>query len=112
MKLASYTIADDRRSITCHRCGRTSYNFNDVANLYCGHCHRFHEDGLPIWTIYDHPTDFPDSFVARKFVFGRPTDAILTAPTLDELRRKLADIGLVALTRSPGDDPKIVETWI
>lgn len=25
--------------ITCPRCARTSYNPNDVAEGYCGHCH-------------------------------------------------------------------------
>jgi hypothetical protein len=26
-------------SYTCLRCGRTSYNENDVQHRYCGHCH-------------------------------------------------------------------------
>ena len=43
--MSGYTITPDRTAITCHRCGRTSYNFRDVARLYCGFCHRFHEDG-------------------------------------------------------------------
>ena len=30
-------------SITCPRCGRTSYNRNDVRERYCGACHEFHE---------------------------------------------------------------------
>lgn len=30
--------------ITCHRCGLTSANPNDVSNKFCGFCHRFHED--------------------------------------------------------------------
>jgi hypothetical protein len=38
------TIAPDGRSITCHRCGMTSHNSNDVAHRYCGFCKRFHED--------------------------------------------------------------------
>jgi hypothetical protein len=41
-----YTIAEDGKSITCHACGRTSYNMNDVANCYCGNCHVFFEVGL------------------------------------------------------------------
>jgi len=40
----NYTIASDGRAITCHRCGRTSFNANDVAQRYCGHCHMFHDD--------------------------------------------------------------------
>jgi hypothetical protein len=40
----SYTIADDGKSITCHRCGKTSYHIEDVRHRYCGHCHIFHDD--------------------------------------------------------------------
>jgi hypothetical protein len=39
-----YTIAEDGCSITCHRCGRTSYNAGDVENHYCGACKIFHDD--------------------------------------------------------------------
>lgn len=31
-------------SITCPRCGRTSWNENDVRERYCGACHVFHGD--------------------------------------------------------------------
>jgi Zn finger protein HypA/HybF involved in hydrogenase expression len=44
MQNASYTISADGRSITCHHCGMTSYNRNDIAQRYCGHCHLFHDD--------------------------------------------------------------------
>lgn len=44
-KPASYVIADDGKSITCVRCGSTSYNLNDVKERYCGHCKRFHVEG-------------------------------------------------------------------
>jgi ribosomal protein L37E len=30
-------------AIQCLRCGRTSYNPRDVEELYCGHCHIFHD---------------------------------------------------------------------
>jgi ribosomal protein S27AE len=32
------------RSITCPRCGRTSYNAGDIVNRYCGYCHAFHDE--------------------------------------------------------------------
>jgi ribosomal protein L37E len=41
MDWMGYSIADDGKSITCHRCGRTSYNINDVVNRYCGACKIF-----------------------------------------------------------------------
>jgi len=31
-------------SITCPRCGKTSYNLNDVRERYCGFCHVFLDD--------------------------------------------------------------------
>jgi len=38
----SYVLVDGGKAIKCLVCGRTSYNPNDVVNLYCGHCHTFH----------------------------------------------------------------------
>lgn len=29
----------DQPSITCPRCGRTSYHPGDIENSYCGYCH-------------------------------------------------------------------------
>jgi len=31
-------------SITCLRCGLSSFHPTDVAEKYCGRCHVFHED--------------------------------------------------------------------
>lgn len=31
------------RAIQCLKCGRVSWNPNDVAYLYCGYCHQFHD---------------------------------------------------------------------
>ncbi len=33
----------DGESITCFRCGMTSYNLQDMYRRYCGNCHVFHE---------------------------------------------------------------------
>ncbi len=30
------------KSITCPKCGKISYNENDIKNRYCGQCHKFH----------------------------------------------------------------------
>jgi hypothetical protein len=42
--MKSYTIAADGKSITCHRCGKTSYHIEDVRHRYCDFCHIFHDD--------------------------------------------------------------------
>lgn len=69
------------------------------------------KDEVANWTIYDHPKDYPDKFVARKFVLDKPTDETITGNTLDEVRRKLPR-GLVRFNRHETDDPVIVETWL
>ena len=33
-------------AIECKLCGRLSYHPQDIANRYCGCCHKFHEEGL------------------------------------------------------------------
>lgn len=68
-------------------------------------------DPLPLWVIYDRPTDMPNAFVARKWLNDVPTHEVLQAGTLDGLR-SLLPRGLHLLPRDPADDPKIVEVWI
>lgn len=43
-----YTIAADGKSITCHRCGRTSYAPGDVQHLWCDSCGTFHARKLTV----------------------------------------------------------------
>lgn len=67
------------------------------------------------WTIFTHPEDFPEHYVARRWVTSEvgalPTEDVLIADTLEELRAKLPR-GLVLTHRMPQDDPAIVEIWI
>jgi len=70
---------------------------------------------LSMWTIYDHPTDRPDVFIARLWLVDHEgwkfTRETREAQTLDEVRGMLPR-GLTCLSRAPIDDPKIVETWL
>lgn len=70
---------------------------------------------LLIWTVYDHPLDYPDSFIARLSVVDAAgvyaTNKILSADSLLALRNKIPG-GLYCLPRAPVDDPCIVECWI
>lgn len=70
-----------------------------------------------MWTVYDRPLDYPDKVVARRWEVGpggsvTATPDVLGAETLDDIRRFFEDRGLYCLTRQPGDDPAIVETWL
>lgn len=76
------------------------------------------DDALYMWTVYDHPTDMPDKFVARLFAIARlsptpsPTETVIVADALDDLRGAMRKRGLTCLARDPSDDPKIVEVWL
>lgn len=71
---------------------------------------------LEMWTVYDHPRDFPEYFVARKFLVegrqARPTAQVVACGQLAPLREWLAERGLVPLARNDGDDSVIVESWV
>jgi len=75
---------------------------------------------LDMWTVYDHPRDFPNVFVARRWYIDMSgsaakivaTDDTLEANTLHMLRVTLMQMGKTCLHRMPGDDPKIVEVWV
>ncbi len=66
---------------------------------------------LPMITVYKHPKDYPEQYVARVWDANRPTNLIALADTLDELREAIPQ-GMYNLGRQPQDDPCIVEVWI
>lgn len=66
--------------------------------------------------IYDHPTDYPDSFIARKFhiVNEKPvanTVIFSRGDTLKDVRRTIPK-GMGQVKRHGSDELSIVETWI
>lgn len=71
-------------------------------------------EGLAIWTIIERPSDYPDEFIARKWIVAEgvaaPTGDIVTGPTLQSVRDQIPP-GLYCFTRAPEDDPNIVESW-
>jgi len=71
---------------------------------------------LRMWTVYKHPSDYPNDYVARLFEVDadgpRATASIVISPSLEFLREQMMDMRLVCLTRDEGDDPVIVETWL
>jgi len=72
---------------------------------------------LANWTVYERPRDYPDGYIARKWVILRgaaepfPTNEIVVGTTLDDVRAKLPPGLAGPLLRNDDDDPKIVETW-
>jgi hypothetical protein len=70
---------------------------------------------LSMWTVYDHPRDFPHSYVARRFEVGQdgahPTEDFIQGD-LAIIRKSFSQCGLVCLTRDESDEPQIMETWL
>lgn len=72
---------------------------------------------LRMYTIYDHPTDYPNHFVVRGITIREGHiihDHIATA-IVDTLREARAAIPMqysARISRSPEDEPQIVETWL
>ncbi len=74
-------------------------------------------DFLSMWLVYDHLPDYPNNYVARRWIVGKgegekPTGDMMICPDLEAIRSLLHSHGLVPLPRHPSDDPKIVESWI
>ncbi len=73
---------------------------------------------LQMWTIFDHPEDYPTGYIPRRFrtVKGgrmvETADAV-TGPTLEAVRRKLAERGLEPdMPLGKDHDTGAVEVWI
>jgi len=66
---------------------------------------------LDIWTVYDHPGDYPEHYVTRRWELTAPKECYLFE-TLEAVRAFLSQKGLSRLERCEQDDPKIIETWI
>lgn len=70
---------------------------------------------LSIWTVYERPSDYPNSYVARRYDIGpnsvEPTGDLIVAPTIDLIRSQLPE-GVVRLDPHPIDDANIVESWL
>lgn len=72
---------------------------------------------LSMWTVFDHPADYPDGYMARRFEAGggnpepiATTDVITGDIAL--IRAAMERCGLFRMQRAPVDPPKIVETWM
>ncbi len=73
---------------------------------------------LPIYTIYDHPTDYPEHFVVRRAVINNEGNIIpdeklhLQTNSLEMIHAIMQSDGLVFMGKHPNDDEKIIGTYI
>jgi hypothetical protein len=68
-------------------------------------------DALDLFVVYDHPRDFPEKFVVRRWQGIVPTAEFALADSLEEARAKVPG-DCVRIDRNPADDPAILETWL
>ena len=69
--------------------------------------------GLSMWVVYDHPRDYPNSYVARLWRGETPTESVIICKDITVLREMLlAEMHLVRLDRMPNDEPQIMEVWL
>ena len=77
------------------------------------------EDCLSVFAIYDHPLDYPDKFVVRRWFVvddalwpgGRPDVVPRLFDTLLQARQCIP-LGMVLRLPDSNDDPNLCEAWI
>ncbi len=72
---------------------------------------------MALWTVYDHPSDAPEWFVARRWTItadgARTSDGeFVLAGDVEVIRDEMRHMGLTRIERAPSDDPVIMETWL
>jgi hypothetical protein len=71
---------------------------------------------ISVWTVYDHPKDFPLHYVARRHDVQhgelRVSTYFVASFSLRTLRNHLESLGLHYIPRREDDDPLVVEMWI
>lgn len=75
-------------------------------------------DVLSMWVVYEHPTDYPEKYIARRWEIdgstpdGTRTDEVIIADKLDRLQFSMSQKGIKWIPRVPGDEPHIVGVWL
>jgi hypothetical protein len=73
---------------------------------------------MNLYTIYDSPTDYPDTYVCRRWQVVPPEnepvamEVFMVDADLSKIREKLFGMGLFSMARDESDEQKIVETWL
>jgi hypothetical protein len=89
---------------------------DDAFEVVMANADAMKRGALPIWTVYDKPTDHPNGFIARLYEVGKGevvvTNKMIAKPELTPIREVFLKAGLTKLKRAPGDEPRIVESWV
>ena len=69
------------------------------------------DDDLSMWIVYEDTPEFPNQYVARRYLLDVETDDYVVGDTLNDVRAKLPP-GLMRIERSAKDHPQVRESWI
>ena len=69
------------------------------------------DDDLSMWIVYEDTPEFPNQYVARRYVLDVQTEDYVVGDTLNDVRAELPP-GLMRLERSVHDHPQVRESWI
>jgi hypothetical protein len=66
------------------------------------------------WVIYEHPLDYPNRCVVRRWNLTEPGPVEFIGETVEEVREQLlaARPDLIKLSTDERDDPVIAEVWL
>lgn len=64
------------------------------------------------WAVYKHPSDYPNSYVARLFLNDQPTQTCVISEEYSIIEHVLLEMGLYRLPRMAEDEPHILEAWV
>lgn len=68
---------------------------------------------VPVIVVYEHPSDYPEYYVARIFNVDKPTDTIMLKDTLEEIQEDVRNnTNMMFMLRGAEDDPCIVGVWL
>lgn len=73
---------------------------------------------MSTWTVYDHPADYPNSYVARRFevipgqLEPRRTNDLYLARDIEQMNQHFERLGLAFLSRFEADEPQIMGVWM
>ena len=70
---------------------------------------------LDIYVVYEHPTDYPDKFVLRKWAITpneiHPEKTVIVEDTLEALHKHVPH-NMARIERNILDEPQIIEIWL
>lgn len=74
---------------------------------------------LVIYTLYNHPVDYPDEFVIRRFTVSKGSnlpvpdnELFFRSISLQKCQDKMKEMRLYRMLRDNSDEPKIIESYI